>query len=118
MATATWKDTVIADTEDASVVVDGNIYFPKDDLNMEFFSQSEHTSVVSEWPPRAYNARGATTSCSGLHARLSCPAMSPNRALLPMSRDFPMSSGEEGRASRDFPVPPRGRGSPLRTPEE
>lgn len=35
MATAMWNGTVIADTDDASVVVDGNIYFPKEDLIMD-----------------------------------------------------------------------------------
>jgi len=45
MATAMWNGTVIADTDDASVVVDGNIYFPKEDLIMDHFTESAHTSV-------------------------------------------------------------------------
>jgi uncharacterized protein (DUF427 family) len=37
-AQASWNGRVIAETDDTSVVVDGNIYFPLSSLNEEFFS--------------------------------------------------------------------------------
>ncbi len=41
---AVWKDTVLAQSNN-TVVIEGNHYFPKDSLNMEFFKSSRTTSV-------------------------------------------------------------------------
>lgn len=41
---ATWKGTVIAES-DNTVVVEGNHYFPADSLKMEHFAKSSKTSV-------------------------------------------------------------------------
>ena len=41
---AIWQDIVIAES-DATIVVEGNHYFPKSAINMAFFQESSHTSV-------------------------------------------------------------------------
>jgi uncharacterized protein (DUF427 family) len=43
---AIWNNEVIADS-DATVVVEGNHYFPASSLKMEYFKKSEKTSVCS-----------------------------------------------------------------------
>jgi uncharacterized protein (DUF427 family) len=42
MATATWKDTVIAESSD-TVVVEGNHYFPRDAVTAELVDSDTHT---------------------------------------------------------------------------
>jgi uncharacterized protein (DUF427 family) len=44
MATANWKGVDIATFSGAHPSVDGNVYFPAESLNMEFFKPSTHTS--------------------------------------------------------------------------
>jgi len=44
MATATWNDTVIAQSND-TVIVEGNHYFPPNAVNQEFFEPIDTTSV-------------------------------------------------------------------------
>lgn len=44
MKTATWRDTVIARSED-TVVVENNHYFPSDALVREHFRPSDHTTT-------------------------------------------------------------------------
>jgi len=44
MMKALWNDRVIAES-DATVVVEGNHYFPADAIRQEFFRPSTHTSV-------------------------------------------------------------------------
>ncbi|MFT6142204.1 MAG: hypothetical protein ACJAZO_004265 [Myxococcota bacterium] len=44
MAQATFNGTVIANS-DATVVVDGNHYFPADSLDMQYFTSTDHTTV-------------------------------------------------------------------------
>lgn len=44
MATATWHDTVIAESDD-TVVVEGNHYFPLDSVRSDLLIASDHTSV-------------------------------------------------------------------------
>lgn len=51
MARATWKDTVLAESDDV-VVVDGYTYFPKDSVRWELLESSAHTSVCP-WKGRA-----------------------------------------------------------------
>lgn len=41
VATASWKNTVLAES-DTFEVVEGNIYFPADSLKREFFKDSDH----------------------------------------------------------------------------
>lgn len=41
---ALWQGEVIAESAD-TVVVEGNHYFPRASLNMEYFADSAHTSV-------------------------------------------------------------------------
>lgn len=43
---AIWNNEVIADS-DATLVVEGNHYFPANSLKMEYFKKSEKTSVCS-----------------------------------------------------------------------
>lgn len=44
MAKATWNGTVLAES-DATIVVEGNHYFPPDSINTAYFSPSEmHTT--------------------------------------------------------------------------
>jgi len=43
---ATWNNEVIAES-DATVVVEGNHYFPASSLNMQYCKNSEKTSVCS-----------------------------------------------------------------------
>ncbi|NKB49325.1 MAG: DUF427 domain-containing protein [Alphaproteobacteria bacterium] len=43
MAKAVWKNKILAES-DTFEVVEGNIYFPADALNREFFSESDHQS--------------------------------------------------------------------------
>jgi uncharacterized protein (DUF427 family) len=42
MATATWKDTVLAESTD-TVVVEGNHYFPRDAVTAELVDSDTHT---------------------------------------------------------------------------
>lgn len=44
MAIARWNGTIIARTESYELV-EGNVYFPRDSLDMAYFRPSEHTSV-------------------------------------------------------------------------
>lgn len=44
---AIWNDTVIAES-DATVVVEGNHYFPKDSIKSEFYQDSQ-THTVCPW---------------------------------------------------------------------
>ena len=44
---ATWKNTILAES-DATIVVEGNHYFPHDSIKSEFFSPSE-THTVCGW---------------------------------------------------------------------
>ena len=44
MARATWKDTVIAESDETEIV-DGNHYFPPEAIKREYFSDSTETSV-------------------------------------------------------------------------
>jgi uncharacterized protein (DUF427 family) len=46
MATATWKDTVIAESTD-TVVVEGNHYFPREAVTAELIDSDTHT--VCPW---------------------------------------------------------------------
>lgn len=41
---AVWKDVVLAES-DETVVVEGNHYFPRESLNQEYFTGSDHRSV-------------------------------------------------------------------------
>ena len=43
MPTARWNGVVLAES-DATVVVEGNHYFPPESLNMEYFSDSKTTT--------------------------------------------------------------------------
>ena len=44
MARATWNGVVLAESEDG-IVVEGNYYFPRESVNMEFFRPSQsHTT--------------------------------------------------------------------------
>ena len=40
---AIWQDTVIAESDD-TVVVEGNHYFPRDSINPEYYSDSDHST--------------------------------------------------------------------------
>ncbi len=44
MVKATWKDTVVAESDD-TVVVEGNHYFPLDSVNQALLGPSSRTSV-------------------------------------------------------------------------
>ena len=44
---ATWNGAVLAES-DATVIVEGNHYFPPDSLNREYFSDSD-THTVCPW---------------------------------------------------------------------
>lgn len=44
MPQAKWKNTIIAESN-ATVIVDGNHYFPADCLNQECFTESSETTV-------------------------------------------------------------------------
>lgn len=44
MPKAIWNGTVIAQS-DATIVVEGNHYFPPDSVGDAFYSESDHTSV-------------------------------------------------------------------------
>ncbi len=43
---ATWNNEVIAES-DVTVVIEGNHYFPASSLNIQYFKNSEKTSVCS-----------------------------------------------------------------------
>jgi len=43
---AIWRDRVLAES-DATVVVEGNHYFPSESLDAQYFEPSTHTSVCS-----------------------------------------------------------------------
>ena len=51
MAKAVWNDTVIAQS-DATVMVEGNHYFPPDSLNRDVLEDSDKTSVCG-WKGKA-----------------------------------------------------------------
>ncbi len=44
MATAKWNGEVVAESE-VFETVEGNIYFPRNSIHMEFFKDSTHSSV-------------------------------------------------------------------------
>lgn len=44
MATATWNGKVIAESTN-TVIVEGNHYFPQEDVRSEYFKDSSHTSI-------------------------------------------------------------------------
>ncbi len=44
MPKAVWNGTVLAESDD-TVVVEGNHYFPRESLNMEFFDDSSRNTV-------------------------------------------------------------------------
>jgi uncharacterized protein (DUF427 family) len=44
MAKAEWKGVVLAESND-TIVVEGNHYFPLDSVNLEYFADSNSTSV-------------------------------------------------------------------------
>lgn len=44
MAKATWNGATIAESDDI-VVVEGNLYFPRDSVRSEHITPSEHTTV-------------------------------------------------------------------------
>ena len=46
MATATWNGTVIAES-DATVMIEGNHYFPADSIKEEFFVENDQSTVCS-----------------------------------------------------------------------
>jgi uncharacterized protein (DUF427 family) len=48
---ATWKDTVLAESDD-TVVVEGNHYFPPDSIKREYFRASE-THTTCPWKGEA-----------------------------------------------------------------
>ena len=50
---AIWKDTVIAES-DATVMVEGNHYFPESSVNREFISFSNHKTSCA-WKGQARN---------------------------------------------------------------
>ncbi len=52
MPKASWNDVVVAES-DATVVVDGNHYFPADSIRAECFEASDHTSVCG-WKGTAH----------------------------------------------------------------
>ncbi len=52
MVQATWNGQVIADS-DATVVVEGNHYFPPDSVKQDFLRPSTHTTVCS-WKGTAH----------------------------------------------------------------
>jgi uncharacterized protein (DUF427 family) len=43
---AIWKNKILA-SSDKTIVVEGNHYFPADSLDMQFFHQSDKTTVCS-----------------------------------------------------------------------
>jgi len=43
---AIWKDTVLAESNDL-IRVEGNYYFPKQDIRLDFFQPSSHHTVCS-----------------------------------------------------------------------
>jgi len=47
MAKATWKDVVIAES-DETIVIEGNHYFPPDSVNTEYL-QASGTTTVCPW---------------------------------------------------------------------
>lgn len=51
MAKATWNNAILAES-DQYEVVEGNIYFPPDSINPEYFSPSDHHSHCS-WKGKA-----------------------------------------------------------------
>ncbi len=44
MVSATWRETVIAQSEN-TIVIEGNHYFPREDVNMTFLKQTTHKTV-------------------------------------------------------------------------
>ena len=52
MVSARWNGTVIAQSDD-TVVVEGNHYFPRDAVNVDFLQGSDKTSVCG-WKGTAY----------------------------------------------------------------
>ena len=52
---AVWKDTVIAES-DATVMVEGNYYFPEASVNGQFISFSNHKTSCSWKGQASYNS--------------------------------------------------------------
>ena len=48
---ATWRDTVLAESED-TIVIEGNHYFPPASINGEFFRESD-TKTTCPWKGQA-----------------------------------------------------------------
>jgi uncharacterized protein (DUF427 family) len=44
LAKAYWNDTLIAESDD-TVIVEGNHYFPRDEILEQFFAPSDHQTV-------------------------------------------------------------------------
>lgn len=44
MMKAIWHDTILAES-DATILIEGNHYFPLDSVNHDFFIESAHTST-------------------------------------------------------------------------
>ena len=53
---ATWKDTVIAESDD-TVVVDGNHYFPESTLKREYVTFSNHKTTCAWKGQASYYSR-------------------------------------------------------------
>jgi uncharacterized protein (DUF427 family) len=51
MARATWNGAVLAESEE-TVIVEGNHYFPRESVRMEFFLSSE-THTICPWKGKA-----------------------------------------------------------------
>ncbi len=60
MAKATWKGTVLAES-DSYEVVEGNVYFPPESVEREYLTPSDHTTTC----PWKGKARYATVSVNG-----------------------------------------------------
>jgi uncharacterized protein (DUF427 family) len=50
---AVWRDAVIAES-DATVVVEGNHYFPKESVNAEYIKESSAPPTSCAWKGRAH----------------------------------------------------------------
>ena len=56
MATATWKDTVIAESTD-TVVVEGNHYVPREAVTVELIDSDTHTVCPWKCTARYYSVK-------------------------------------------------------------
>jgi len=52
MAKATWKDEVIAESQN-TIMIEGNHYFPPQDVRKEYLVESDHRSTCP-WKGEAY----------------------------------------------------------------